>query len=65
MEGRRGLSTPTTQICISFDDIRGWLGNLRKIMSMMGMQCVQANDEKMMMMMVMMMMRMMMGMQCR
>ena len=44
MEGRRGLSTPTTQICISFDDIRGWLGNLRKIMSMMGMQCVQAND---------------------
>ena len=43
MEGRRGLSTPTTQICISFDDIRGRLG---KIMSMMGMQCVQADDEK-------------------
>ena len=36
VEGRRGLSTPTTQICISFDDICGRLG----------MQCVEADDEK-------------------
>ena len=48
VEGRRGLSTPTTQICISFDDIRGRLGNLRKIMLMMGNPhwgC-SADDEK-------------------